>query len=229
MVANLNIVVVEDNDDLRSLLCQGLQSDGHRVTGLSCAEELEDQHGIDNIDAFLIDINLPGEDGFSLSKRLRKAHPLIGIVILSARTKLDDKLDGYDSGADLYLAKPVEMTELCAAFKSFARRRQATLKHRSNQGLRLEKLELFGSTEVVKLSTQEATILTAMARSPAGKLETWQIAELLGVLPDETFKSSLAVRMVRLRKKLNDAGAEGVAIEAIRQFGYQLVTQIEVY
>jgi DNA-binding response OmpR family regulator len=79
------------------------------------------------------------------------------------------------------------------------------------------------------LSTQEATILTAMARSPAGKLETWQIAELLGVAPDETFKSSLAVRMVRLRKKLNDAGAEGVAIEAIRQFGYQLVTQIEIY
>jgi DNA-binding response OmpR family regulator len=44
VVAKLNIVVVEDNDDLRSLLCQGLQSDGHRVTGLSCAEELEDQH-----------------------------------------------------------------------------------------------------------------------------------------------------------------------------------------
>ena len=61
--------------------------------------------------------------------------------------------------------------------KSFARRRQATLQHRSNQALRLEKLELFGKTEVVKLSVQESTILTAMARSPAGKLETWQIAE----------------------------------------------------
>jgi DNA-binding response OmpR family regulator len=190
---------------------------------------LEDQHGIDNIDAFLIDINLPGEDGFSLSKRLRKAHPLIGIVILSARTKLDDKLDGYDSGADLYLAKPVEMTELCAAFKSFARRRQATLHHVAGQTLTLNKLELKGRAGAMKLSVQEVTILTAMARAPAGKLETWQIAELLGAEVDEAFKSSLAVRMVRLRKKLNDAGAEGIAIEAIRQFGYQLVTQIEIY
>jgi DNA-binding winged helix-turn-helix (wHTH) protein len=51
----------------------------------------------------------------------------------------------------------------------------------------------------------------------------------LGVEVDEAFKSSLAVRMVRLRKKLNDSGAEGIAIEAIRQFGYQLVTQIEIY
>jgi DNA-binding response OmpR family regulator len=68
-----------------------------------------------------------------------------------------------------------------------------------------------------------------MARAPAGKLETWQIAELLGVEVDEAFKSSLAVRMVRLRKKLNDAGAGGIAIEAIRQFGYQLATQIEIY
>ena len=92
MVANLNIVVVEDNDDLRSLLCQGLQSEGHRVTGLSCAEELEDQHGIDNIAAFLIDINLHGEDGFSLSKRLRKAHPLVGIFILSTNANFTSTL-----------------------------------------------------------------------------------------------------------------------------------------
>jgi DNA-binding response OmpR family regulator len=76
---------------------------------------------------------------------------------------------------------------------------------------------------------QEVTILTAMARAPAGKLETWQIAELLGAEVDEAFKSSLAVRMVRLRKKLNDAGAEGIAIEAIRNYGYQLVAQVEIY
>jgi DNA-binding response OmpR family regulator len=95
--------------------------------------------------------------------------------------------------------------------------------------LTLNKLDLKGPAGVIKLSVQEVTILTAMARAPAGKLETWQIAELLGVEVDEAFKSSLAVRMVRLRKKLNDAGAEGIAIEAIRQFGYQLVTQIEIY
>jgi DNA-binding response OmpR family regulator len=121
------------------------------------------------------------------------------------------------------------MTELRAAFRSFARRRQATMQHVTPHALTLNKLDLKGRAGSVKLSIQEAIILTAMARAPAGKLETWQIAELLGVEVDDSFKSSLAVRMVRLRKKLNDAGAEGIAIEAIRQFGYQLVTQVEIY
>jgi DNA-binding response OmpR family regulator len=228
VVAHLNIVVVEDNHDLRTLLCNGLRSDGHQVTGLSSAEELEDQSGVDHADAFLIDINLPGEDGMSLSRRIRKAHPLVGIIILSARAALDDKLVGYDSGADMYLTKPVEMSELQAAFKSFARRRQATINHVTPQSLTLNKLELRGSSSAVKLTIQEATVLTAMARAPAGKLETWQIAELLNVEVDESFKSSLAVRMVRLRKKLSDAGATGTPIEAIRQFGYQLITHVEI-
>lgn len=228
MVAHLNIVVVEDNHDLRTLLCNGLRSDGHQVTGLSSAEELEDQSGVDHADAFLIDINLPGEDGMSLSRRIRKAHPLVGIIILSARAALDDKLVGYDSGADMYLTKPVEMSELQAAFKSFARRRQATISHVLPQSLTLNRLELRGSSSAVKLTIQEATVLTAMARAPAGKLETWQIAELLNVEVDESFKSSLAVRMVRLRKKLSDAGATGTPIEAIRQFGYQLIAHVEI-
>lgn len=229
MVANLNIIVIEDNDDLRTLLCNGLRVDGHLVTGLSSAEEMEDQAGIDHADAFLIDINLPGEDGLSLAKRLRKAHPLVGIIILSARVALYDKLAGYDCGADMYLTKPVEMTELRAAFKSFARRRQATLNEVAGQTLTLHKLDLTGPAGAIKLSVQEVSLLTAMARAPAGKLQTWQIAEVLDAEVDEAFKSSLAVRMVRLRKKLNDAGAEGIAIEAIRQYGYQLVTQIEIY
>jgi len=228
VATHLNIVVVEDNHDLRTLLCNGLKSDGHLVTGLSSAEELEDQAGVDHVDAFLIDINLPGEDGMSLSRRIRKAHPLVGIIILSARAGLVDKLVGYDSGADMYLTKPVEMSELQAAFKSFARRRQATISHVITQSLTLNKLDLKGPSAVVKLTIQEATVLTAMARAPAGKLETWQIAELLEVDIDESFKASLAVRMVRLRKKLSEAGVSGIAIEAIRQFGYQLVAHIEI-
>ena len=80
MATHLNIVVVEDNDDLRSLLCAGLQNAGHRVTGLSCAEELEDQSGVDHVDAFLIDINLPGEDGLSLARRVRSAQDRKSVV-----------------------------------------------------------------------------------------------------------------------------------------------------
>ncbi len=228
MASSLSVVVVEDNTDLRTLLCNALRKEGHRVTPLSCAEELEEQAGSDHADAFLIDINLPGEDGLSLAQRIRKAHPLVGIIILSARSTLDDKLSGYDCGADIYLTKPIALPELTAALRSFARRRGATLEHLTPEGLTLNKLELQGHQATIKLTAQEAVVLTAMARAPAGRLETWQIADLLDAEVDESFKSSLAVRMVRLRKKLTDAGAEGLVIESLRNIGYQLTTRIEI-
>jgi hypothetical protein len=80
MSTSLNLVVVEDSDDLRMLLKNALRTEGHHVVALSCAEELEDHSAIDQIDAFLIDINLPGEDGFSLAKRIRHVHTLAGII-----------------------------------------------------------------------------------------------------------------------------------------------------
>ena len=230
MVAKLNIVVVEDNNDLRELMCQVLTQEGHRVTGLACAEELEDLAGGEPADIFLLDINLPGEDGISLSQRIRKAQPLVGIFIISARTDLDDKLIGYESGADLYITKPVVFAELSAALRSFARRRQALKQEKVDiaRGLVLDKLDLSGPLGEAKLTATEAMLLTAFARAPAGKLETWQIAEMLGVEADETMKNSIAVRIARLRKKLIDLGADGVVIESIRNVGYQLLIYVQI-
>ena len=228
MSTSLNLVVIEDSDDLRMLLKNALRTEGHHVVALSCAEELEDHSGIDQLDAFLIDINLPGEDGFSLAKRIRHVHTLAGIIMLTARSTLDDKLNGYDCGADIYLTKPVSLPELFAALRSFARRRRATLKQASPDSLVLNKSELHGCEGVVKLTPQETVVLTCMARAPACKLETWQFAELLHMELDEAFKASLAVRMVRLRKKMVDAGAKGTVIESLRNVGYQITTYIEI-
>jgi DNA-binding response OmpR family regulator len=230
MVAKLNIVVIEDNHDLRELTCQVLEQDGHYVTGLTCAEELEDVAGGESADIFLIDLNLPGEDGISLSQRIRKAQPLVGIIIISARTDLDDKLIGYDSGADWYITKPVVFAELSAAIRSFARRRQAAKQEKTldADALTLDKLDVTGPLGEVKLTGTEGVLLTAFARAPAGKLETWQIAEMLGVVADETMRASISVRVARLRKKLVDVGAEGLVIESIRNVGYQLLGHIKV-
>ena len=191
-------------------------------------EELEDHPGIGQIDAFLIDVNLPGEDGFSLAKRIRHVYPLTGIIMLTARSTQDDKMQGYDCGADLYLTKPVSLPELFAALRSFARRHLATYKQIHDGLLTLNKLELMGHLGSVKLTSQESLLLSAMVRAPGGKLETWQLAELLQLEMDEAFKASLAVRMVRLRKKLIDAGAQSTVIESIRNVGYQINTYIEI-
>lgn len=230
MAAHLSIVLVEDNDDLRELTADALRDEGHRVVALSCAEELEDQARGVAADVFLIDLNLPGEDGFSLSRRIRQVHPLVGIVIISARSDLQDKVVGYDSGADWYLPKPVPFAELSAALKSFARRRQAQQVDTvmPSGGLRLQQRELNGPGGSVRLTPAEENLLTALARAPSGRLENWQLLELFGLESADVSKTSLEVRITRLRKKLSQVGAQGLCLESIRGIGYQLNVPVQV-
>ena len=235
MATCLNIVVVEDHDDLRELTCLALTHRGHQVVGLSCAEELDDEPGGGQVDVFVIDLNLPGEDGISLAKRLRQVYPLVGILMLTARSQNKDKVLGYESGADLYMTKPVNFEELCAAIQSFARRRQASapatlLASDDAQAspLRLSKLLLSGPGGEVRLSSAEADMLTAFARAPGGRLETWQLAQILDLDINTLNKASLEVRIVRLRKKLQDVGTAGVVIESIRNVGYQICVSLQI-
>jgi DNA-binding response OmpR family regulator len=230
MATHLSIVLFEDNDDLRELTADALRAEGHRVVALSCAEELEDQSRGEAADVFLIDLNLPGEDGFSLARRLRQVHPLAGIIIISARSDLQDKVVGYDSGADWYLPKPVPFAELSAALKSFARRHQAQrLEAVTPAGsLRLQQRQLQGLAGPVRLTGSEEILLTAFARAPSGRLENWQLIELFGLDAADNSKTSFEIRITRLRKKLIQAGAPAHSLVSIRNVGYQLNVPVQV-
>jgi DNA-binding response OmpR family regulator len=228
----LNIVLVEDHDILRLLLKQALEEAGHQVVALSCAEELEDEARGQPADIFLIDLNLPGEDGLSLTERVRAAYPLAGLIVVTARSGLNDKLEGYARGADLYLTKPLEVPELCAAVAALGRRRQRvdgllSQQHAftlSQQHMTLGKT----SHETVRLSAAETTMLVAFSRAPGQRVAYWQISESLGLDLQTYAKASLEVRIVRLRKKLIAAGADAGCIEAVRSHGYQLCIAIQV-
>lgn len=216
-------MVVEDHSDLRELTCLALSQRGHQVIGLSCAEEVDEQLKQGAVDVFILDLNLPGEDGISLGKRIRHTHPQVGIIMLTARSQNSDKVLGYESGADLYMTKPVNFDELCAAIQSFARRRQIT-----TDGLSLNKFTLSGPLGDVHVTSSEADLLVAFSLAPDGRLETWQLTQLLGYEPGTLNKSSLEVRIVRLRKKISEAGATGAVIESIRNVGYQFCAPLRV-
>lgn len=228
----LNVVLVEDHDVLRQLLEQALMENGHRITALSSAEDLEDEARGLPVDVFLIDLNLPGEDGLSLTRRLRAAYPLAGIIIMTARSRMQDKVEGYESGADLYLTKPVEVPELCAAVGSMGRRSRRfnhllqgdEVFNLSQQHMTLSKT----GQPPVKLTPAETALLATFARAPGQRVLYWQIAEALGLELQEYAKSSLEVRIVRLRRKLTEAGAEPGCIEAVRGQGYQLCISVRV-
>ena len=126
MATHLNIVVVEDNDDLREAIVEVLSALGHRVLGLTCAEELGDEGAQAVIDLLVVDLNLPGEDGVSLTRRLRQIHPGLRILMMTARDTVRDKVSGYEAGADMYLTKPVSIEELTAAVQSLEQGLNAT-------------------------------------------------------------------------------------------------------
>ena len=152
--------------------------------------------------------------------------------MVTARSRLQDKLDGYARGADMYLTKPVEVPELCAAVEAIGRRRQRT--HEllaaqqtftlSQQQMTLGKAGL----PPVQLSAAETAMLVSLSRAPGQRVAYWQIAETLGLDLQTYAKASLEVRVVRLRKKLVEAGAGPGCIESIRHHGYQLCIALQV-
>jgi DNA-binding response OmpR family regulator len=96
--------------------------------------------------------------------------------------------------------------------------------------LSLHKLDLNGPLGVVKISATEATLLQAFSQSPDARLDFQQVAQCMGLTPtpDEDYKTNIQVRMVRLRKKMHEAGAQGAVIESIRNVGYQFFEALEI-
>ena len=118
----LKIVVVEDNAALRSVMVETLQQAGHLATGVESTEEFLSLVDPSTPDVVIIDLNLPGEDGIFLAKHVHAAAPMTGIVMVTARVTLQDRVVGYGTGADIYLPKPIHPEELVAAVESLARR-----------------------------------------------------------------------------------------------------------
>lgn len=233
MASKLNITVVEDHDALRAVTIEALRQQGHNVQGIACAEALSDEAAQLPADLFIIDINLPGEDGLSLSRRIRQGNPRAGIIMASGRTLVDDRIAGYDSGADVYLPKPVAMEELLAAVTAVQRRidqSQAETNGEPRQGFVVDSraMLLNGPKASVVISRSELQMLSAFSTSPGQQLEYWQLMEALGHTPDEFRKATLEVKVVRLRKKLFEAGAESRCIRSVRLHGYQLCVPLQI-
>jgi len=102
----LTVVLVEDHDDLREEMLDYLRRPQWRVLGADSGAALNQWIARHPIDVVVLDVNLPGEDGFSIAQRLRATHPGLGIVLLTARTRPSDRSTGYRAGGDVYLTSP---------------------------------------------------------------------------------------------------------------------------
>lgn len=228
MVAPLNIIVVEDNLALQELLVDHLSKDGHDVAGVSSSEELDEWLIRNRADVLLLDINLPGEDGFSIAKRIRGANKNIYIVILSARSAEKDKIRGYENGADIYLAKPVSPIEVSSVINNISFRLSSGRNDQVGSKLDVLKMELATQAESVKLTSFETALLKMLSESSSQRLDYWKLMEIFQKEPNEKNKSALGVFVFRLNQKLEKAGCGKSAIKSVFNEGYQLTHQIEL-
>lgn len=226
MASSMRILIVEDNEELREVTAEVLRGEGHDVVGVDCAEAVSEQ--LTAIDLMLIDLNLPGEDGLDLSRRVRAAQPDIGIIMMTARRLPAEKKLGYESGADIYMPKPVAFEELTAAIASLARRLR-TNPVDNGLTLSLTRLSLHdGAGQHVNVTRCESTMLAAFTRAREQKLENWQLIEILQKDLAQDPKAALELQIVRLRKKLQQAGAASPSILSIRGWGYQLCLKVRI-
>ena len=226
---SLHILVVEDNDSLREATVDFLQTQGHQVMGVASAEDVDDTPTRDLPDLYLVDVNLPGEDGFSLAQRIRKSQPLAGIVLMTARGQLNDRLEGYTAGADNYLIKPVEQAELLICIHNLACRiKTSTQPQQEGLTLDMQTLRLSGPKGQSTLSHGEGLLLAAFCRAAGQKLERWQAMQLVDPQDKGLLPANLEMRISALRKKLSACGAPDEAILTLRGFGYALSCEIKI-
>ena len=227
-----NIVVVEDNEALNTLLCRTLRNAGHDVFGFLDAESLLEHPSLQDVDLAVLDIQLPGESGIELAQRLRASMPNLGIVMLTTQSSNAHRIQGYSAGADFYLPKPISADELCVAVQSLLDRKRLFVVQPVSAPARrcvLSRTSLAMSLgqRWLKLSPSECKVLVALACAPGRQLEYWQILDIVNTMGESISRRTLDVRMYRLRSKLTEFTAEPHTIVSVRGVGYRLGFDLE--
>jgi two-component system, OmpR family, phosphate regulon response regulator PhoB len=223
------VLIVDDEPDIVELLAMHLQAEGHQTLSLGSGYEVVSVAAKEESDLIILDIMMPGMDGFQVHKRLkgdtRTRH--IPVIMLTARTQVHDRIAGLESGADDYLTKPFSPRELILRVTAILRRskRVTTLAEERHGAFRLDRknLSLSINDKLVDLTVTELKLLTVMLENGDQVFTRAELLSLVWGYSDETQSRTLDTHVKRLREKL---GAYGGHIQTIRGQGYLFVRTI---
>jgi two-component system, OmpR family, phosphate regulon response regulator OmpR len=228
MADDAHILVVDDDARLRGLLSRYLAGAGFRVTTADNAADARTKLRVINPDLMVLDVMMPGESGLSLTEALRheQGHDL-PVLMLTARGTPEDRIAGFEAGADDYLPKPFEPRELVLRIRAMLRRAPAPAHEAPPAPLTLGDLsfdpvrgELTGPDGMVRLTGGEGALLTALARKPGEVLSREEIAAALGT--EESGERAIDVQVTRLRRKIEVDAREPRFLHTVRGRGYVL-------
>ena len=238
--AAAHVVALDDDATVRDMLADFLGDHNLRVTAVASGRELDETMAREAVDLLLLDLNLDGEDGVQIARRLRETSAL-PILMLTGRSHEADRVLGLELGADDYLTKPFSPRELLARVRALLRRvaAQSTVADtiarvriyrfgpwELNIGLR--RLKSMDSGQAVPLTRGEFSLLAALLATPRRVLTRDELLDLSRLHNAEVYDRSIDVQILRLRRKIEPDPAHPTYIRTERGVGYVLDADVHV-
>ena len=226
------VLIVEDEAHLADGLRFNLEADGHEVDvdgdGQQALERLLADRA--RYDAVVLDVMLPGKDGFSVVKQLRTEGHYVPVLMLTARSRPEDVLQGFEAGADDYLPKPFELQILLARLRGLLRRREWLAQEHEHESisfagkkLDLEALELHVGDKKYQLTQMESDLLQYLVKNAGKAVSRKSILEDVWDLREDTDTRAIDNFIVRLRRYLEADPTKPKHLLTIRGVGYKFV------
>ena len=237
----LHIAIVEDDSDQLHSIEEFLLDSGYNVWGADSAEAFYKGFTVRPVDVVILDLGLPGEDGLSVASLL-KSRPEVGVIILSARDALNDRLAGMRAGADRYLVKPVNLRELAANIDATANR---LVPRAAATGLEISAYAhsapaaawvlavkdwalISPQGKQLKLTTHEFMFFQQLLRAEGQQVSKRELSEYLFGARAQNGAERLNLLLTRLRKKAAEAFAEPLPVKTLHQIGYAFTAYAQV-
>ncbi|GAA3899359.1 response regulator transcription factor [Halomonas cibimaris] len=216
----MRLLLVEDAALLGEAVRDQISEDGHAVDWVHCLDHAAASLATTVYDLILLDLMLPDGQGLDLLKRRRQGGDTTPVIILTARDQLSDRIDGLNAGADDYLVKPFDLSELSARVAAVARRYTGNpnpLIHLGALEIDLANHTLMRAGQPVALTAREWALLEALLQRPHALLSRSQLEDRLYAFGAEIESNAIEVHISRLRKKLGHS-----VIDTVRGMGYRL-------
>ncbi len=220
----MRVLIVEDEVKMAGLIRRGLREEGLTADVAIKGEDALWMAGATDYDAIVLDVMLPGIDGFETCRRLREDGVWAPVLLLTARDAVEDRVAGLNGGADDYLTKPFSFTELTARIRALGRRgkiEQAVVLSAGDLHLEPSSRRVWRGDEDISLSAKEFSLLEAFMRRPGQVLDRLQLLEAAWDYEYENRSNVIDVYVRYLREKV-DRPFDVESIETVRGSGYRL-------
>jgi len=216
-----HILVVDDDDRIRELVKEYLKENGFSVSTGSSAEEAKIKLGYFKFDLIILDVMMPGQDGFELTKEIKKKSS-VPIILLTAKGEVENRIQGLEIGADDYLGKPFEPKELLLRVKNIIKNNKKIDLNKINKigeaKVDLNKMSIHLKNTINKINNTEKKVLIEMLANPGKTYSRIQIGEISKISQER----SIDVMITRLRQKIEINPKNPKYLQTIRGAGYVL-------